>query len=97
MHTFGNNDEEQLQEQHGEQIIEVRDDYTEEPRERALSQEENRNDQSYLIETKSQMSHFGGAKGYALSQYICHPDASVFNDGGDITESEHEDEEVPTR
>lgn len=45
-----------------------------------------------MIETKTVASHFGGIGGYALSQYIC--PQSVFNDGGDITESEHDEDEM---
>lgn len=69
-------------------ILEERVDLTLEPRERAYSQDNMRNDQSELIETRtvnSQHPH----KGFCLSQF--NGPLSVFNDG-DITESEHEED-----
>jgi len=46
MATFNNPDA-------AEQILELREEFNDQNRERALSQEDNRNDQSELLETKS--------------------------------------------
>jgi hypothetical protein len=76
-----------------ENVVEERIELTVEPRERAFSQDHfNRNDMSELIETKTIASHIAGG-GYALSQYIC--PQSVFNDEGDITESEPDEDDDP--
>jgi hypothetical protein len=71
----------------GESILEERTEMTVEPRERAYSQDQMRNDHSELIETRTINSQHH--KGFCLSQFD--GPLSVFNDG-DITESEHEEE-----
>ncbi len=71
----------------GENILEERTEMTIEPRERAYSQDQMRNDHSELIETRTINSQHH--KGFCLSQF--NGPLSVFNDG-DITESEHEED-----
>jgi hypothetical protein len=71
-------------------ILELREEEEPAVRARAYSQE-NRNEHSELLETKTVLSHFGGVGGYALSQYV-YPQ-SVFNDDADLTESEHDEDE----
>ena len=68
-------------------ILEEREEFTVEPRERAYSQDNFRNDHSELIETRTINSQ--NHKGFCLSQF--NGPLSAFNDG-DITESEHEED-----